>query len=113
MSARTASTTPCAILRYSRCEEYRIQCRYMPTPTKQNSDPTMANASVRQNRSMYQVGMPLVEPEPIGQVVSQCDQPRIQRQLRKRMAVDRKGCAAEPAAHPGQCIGRGGAKTRA
>ena len=49
---------PSAILRYSRCDEYRIQCRYMPTSAKQTSEPTIANAIVRPNRSMYEGGMP-------------------------------------------------------
>jgi hypothetical protein len=48
---------PSAILKYSRWDEYRIQCRYMPTKTKHTTDPQIANASVRQNRSEYRDGI--------------------------------------------------------
>ena len=85
----------------------------MPTTAKQTSDPMIANAIVRHEQVGVVVRDPAVEPEAIGQVVSQRDQPRVQRHLRQGVAMDRKGRAAEPAAHPGQSIGRSGAKTRA
>jgi hypothetical protein len=52
-----------------------------------------------------------IEPEPVGKVIGQRDQPRIQRDLRKGVAMDRKGRGADPAAHPGQCIDRVGQRT--
>jgi hypothetical protein len=75
----------------------------VPVEAEQREDRDAAHDG-EADRALQQVLVDLgdagVEPQPVGEVVGQRDQYRVQRDLRHRMAVDGEGRGAHPAAHP-------------